>query len=239
MRMDYYETLQVAPDADPEVIRSAYRALTKKHHPDGRSGCTTAEEKMRQINEAWSILRDPIARAAYDAQRGPTQTRPSPSEPIEKSDPVSRPHQPPRSDSERSASTTQDVRASQVMPFADLFVFVGWLGAVWALCIAMWQLLILDFNSDADPRGPYMLRGVLWLIASTLFVTSGYKLRGLASQVTPPTPLLGAICGAWTFLVVGFGFGAAHGISRGSVPLNMERSRRPPETRHDGVCAIT
>jgi molecular chaperone DnaJ len=63
---DLYERLQVSPRAEPEVIRAAYRALAKKAHPDsgGDAG------RMVALNEAWSVLGDPIQRALYDTKRG-------------------------------------------------------------------------------------------------------------------------------------------------------------------------
>jgi curved DNA-binding protein CbpA len=61
---DHYRTLQVHVDAEADVIRAAYRALARRHHPDG--GGQSAE--MAQLNEAYAVLIDPRARAAYDAQ---------------------------------------------------------------------------------------------------------------------------------------------------------------------------
>lgn len=65
--MDHYRRLQVTRDADPEVIDKAYRALSFKHHPDRAHGDqTTATLRMQQINEAYRVLRDPVARRDYD-----------------------------------------------------------------------------------------------------------------------------------------------------------------------------
>ena len=61
---DHYELLQVVRTADPEVIRAAYRALAQKYHPD--LGGT--ETQMAALNDAWAVLRDRQARAAYDRQ---------------------------------------------------------------------------------------------------------------------------------------------------------------------------
>jgi hypothetical protein len=61
---DLYEVLQVRRGAEPEVIRAAYRALARKHHPDFGG----APERMATINEAWAVLGDAARRAAYDAQ---------------------------------------------------------------------------------------------------------------------------------------------------------------------------
>jgi formylglycine-generating enzyme required for sulfatase activity len=65
---DYYEVLQVPPDASDEVIRSAYRALAKQHHPDtGLPGASA--EMMKRINEAYAVLSDDKRRRRYDARR--------------------------------------------------------------------------------------------------------------------------------------------------------------------------
>lgn len=66
---DYYEVLQVSPDADPEVIEKAYKVLARKHHPDARGGDRGAHEMMVELNEAYAVLSDPKRRAAYDATR--------------------------------------------------------------------------------------------------------------------------------------------------------------------------
>lgn len=63
---DYYNVLQVSPDAEPEVIDMAYKALAKKHHPDVGGDV----EKMKLINEAYHVLRDPVRRQEYDEEFG-------------------------------------------------------------------------------------------------------------------------------------------------------------------------
>lgn len=66
---NYYKILQVDPDAGPEVITHAYRALVKQYHPDhfhGSSSKDLAEEKIQEINEAYSVLSSPETRAPYD-----------------------------------------------------------------------------------------------------------------------------------------------------------------------------
>ncbi|MGE0491890.1 MAG: DnaJ domain-containing protein [Vulcanimicrobiota bacterium] len=76
---DYYEILQVAPDAEPEVISFAYKALAKKYHPDHRG--PDGQEKMALINEAYEVLRDPARREAYDQGRSTAQA-PAPAAPV-------------------------------------------------------------------------------------------------------------------------------------------------------------
>lgn len=67
---DYYKVLGVARDADEKQIKSAYRKLSKVHHPDkaAKQGLTkeTAEKKMASINEAYEVLSDPELRARFD-----------------------------------------------------------------------------------------------------------------------------------------------------------------------------
>ncbi|MCY4049603.1 MAG: molecular chaperone DnaJ [Hyphomicrobiales bacterium] len=63
----YYETLGVARDADEQAIKSAYRNLAKKYHPDQNPGNAGAEQQFKDINEAYEVLKDKQARAAYDS----------------------------------------------------------------------------------------------------------------------------------------------------------------------------
>ena len=65
----YYQTLQVDPAADPEVIDAAFRRLALKYHPD-RSTDPNAAERMRELLEAKNILSDPVRRRAYDRSIG-------------------------------------------------------------------------------------------------------------------------------------------------------------------------
>jgi len=63
---DYYETLGVSKTASEEEIRSAFRKLARKYHPDVAKDKKTAEEKFKQINEAYEVLSDPEKRKKYD-----------------------------------------------------------------------------------------------------------------------------------------------------------------------------
>ena len=65
---DYYALLRVSPEADPAVIRTAYRALMRRYHPDVNASAD-ALANAKAINEAYSCLRDETSRAAYDWQR--------------------------------------------------------------------------------------------------------------------------------------------------------------------------
>ncbi len=63
---DYYEILGVSRNATQEEIKRAYRRLAKEYHPDRNPGDKEAEEKLKKINEAYSVLSDPEKRANYD-----------------------------------------------------------------------------------------------------------------------------------------------------------------------------
>ncbi len=63
---DYYATLEVARDADGATLKSAYRKLAMKYHPDRNPGDASCEAKFKAINEAYDCLKDPQKRAAYD-----------------------------------------------------------------------------------------------------------------------------------------------------------------------------
>ena len=63
---DYYEILGIDRNADAEAIKSAYRKLAKKYHPDLHPGDTDAEKHFKEVNEAYSVLSDPDKKAKYD-----------------------------------------------------------------------------------------------------------------------------------------------------------------------------
>jgi curved DNA-binding protein len=63
---DYYETLGVSREASQEDIRSAFRKLARTYHPDVAKDKKAAEEKFKEINEAYEVLGDPAKRKKYD-----------------------------------------------------------------------------------------------------------------------------------------------------------------------------
>lgn len=70
---DFYKMLGVSKDADDKEIKKAYRKLARKLHPDQNPGDKKAEEKFKEVSEAYSVLSDPKQRERYDAIRQMSQ----------------------------------------------------------------------------------------------------------------------------------------------------------------------
>ena len=62
----YYEILEVSRESPLEEIRTAYRRLALKYHPDKNPGDKVAEDRFKQISEAYQVLADPEKRQLYD-----------------------------------------------------------------------------------------------------------------------------------------------------------------------------
>ena len=66
---DYYEILELENDASQKQIRDAYRRMALLHHPDRNKGNPDAEDRMKEINESYAVLSDPLKRRDYDSLR--------------------------------------------------------------------------------------------------------------------------------------------------------------------------
>jgi curved DNA-binding protein CbpA len=64
--LDYYEVLQISPNADPDTVHRIYRLLAQRFHPDNQESGDPA--RFRQITEAYSVLSDPEQRASFDVR---------------------------------------------------------------------------------------------------------------------------------------------------------------------------
>ena len=63
---DYYDVLGVSRDSDSATIKSSYRRLAMKYHPDKNQGDLEAETKFKEISEAYEVLSNPEKKEAYD-----------------------------------------------------------------------------------------------------------------------------------------------------------------------------
>lgn len=84
MRLNHYQILGIPEDAELSQIKTAYRSLAKRCHPDTNHGSEAAAELFRQVNEAYRVLGDEQLRASYDhklAAQRPPPPKPAPAKP--------------------------------------------------------------------------------------------------------------------------------------------------------------
>ncbi|MBI1864217.1 MAG: DnaJ domain-containing protein, partial [Nitrospirae bacterium] len=81
-KRDYYDVLGVKRDASEHEIKKAFRKLARQHHPDLNPGDKTAEQRFKDINQAYEVLSDSSKRSQYDRfghgafEAGPAETSP-------------------------------------------------------------------------------------------------------------------------------------------------------------------
>jgi len=74
---DYYKVLGISSGASADEIKKAFRKLARKYHPDVAKDKTTAEEKFKEINEAYEVLGNPVSRGKYDQLGANWQDQPA------------------------------------------------------------------------------------------------------------------------------------------------------------------
>src|ERR687895_1447039 len=74
---DYYELLGLSRRASQDDIRRAYRKLVREHHPDTNPGDPSAEERFKEIQQAYEVLSNPEKRQGYDQRLHASSTRSS------------------------------------------------------------------------------------------------------------------------------------------------------------------
>ena len=163
---DYYKILQVSPDAAPEVIQMAYKALAKKYHPDlNPDNAEWAQEQMKDLNEAFEVLSDPEKRARYDEEqqsaksasasttsqtKTDTSTQKSPehkSSPEKEKTPPSPKTTESTSDSSKVSSSQSSAHSFGFMNFLDIFLSVVLIFFVGRFAIKFFKSIDSDTSS--------------------------------------------------------------------------------------------
>ena len=170
---DYYKILQISPDAAPEVIQMAYKALAKKYHPDlNPDNAEQAQEQMKELNEAFEVLSNPEKRARYDAEQksaesasastaSQTQADTSTQKPPEhKSSQHSSPEKektPPSpkatestSDSSKTSSSQSNAHSFGFMDFLDIFLSIVLIFFVGRFAIKFFKSIDSDTSSHTN-----------------------------------------------------------------------------------------
>jgi len=84
--MTFYALLGIPPDADLEMVRTAYRALARRYHPDAGEG--SSPERFREVVDAYETLSDPERRRIYDLELGYRRSRTVPIELVRPVEPL-------------------------------------------------------------------------------------------------------------------------------------------------------
>jgi hypothetical protein len=197
-----YQVLQLDPEAEPDVIEVVYRRLARKYHPDV-SAVQDAAQRMKDINAAYEVLRDPQRRARYDRQRARGEV-----EPISEGRWAGEP-EPPAEDEWTgchrhpgfgAVAACTDCGASLCTYCARLFqpatctnCLLRWAGHR-RLRLAMPAIVLLGLLAAGYVAWAWLLRGVLgfapssWLLLGLAYWTGSvfFGVRG-ARELTPET----------------------------------------------------
>lgn len=170
---DYYKILQISPDAAPEVIQMAYKALAKKYHPDlNPDNAEQAQEQMKELNEAFEVLSNPEKRARYDAeqksaesasastasqtQAGTSTQKPPEHKSSQHSSPEKEktPHSPKAtestSDSSKTSSSQSNAHSFGFMDFLDIFLSIVLIFFVGRFAIKFFKSIDSDTSSHTS-----------------------------------------------------------------------------------------
>jgi hypothetical protein len=129
---DFYKILGVSPSANADVIKSAYRDLVKKYHPDlfhTSAEKTRATDKLQQINEAYAVLGDAERRREYDERR--VREAATVKTASTRTAPTSRPRRPKRAEAEPKKRRGYSVYAKLAASIIAVIVIAFLVNAVW------------------------------------------------------------------------------------------------------------